>query len=183
MGGSSAVAVLQEAQLLEAQRRAAEKTLERASRRLADVTAEIERRRPSKQQRVRTEEWRSREYGQWPDEAAYWRQQEGYAYSRRRTELSAEQPARPPEKQPRGQADGPLTHWRYGLVGALQYWSNGSKTEAAQNLAALVKHLALQARRRCPPVTCPAHHNPTHSSVLCTGRAQSAHLSSRGGES
>ena len=43
-------------------RRAAENTLERASRRLADVTAEIERRRPSKQQRVRTEEWRSREY-------------------------------------------------------------------------------------------------------------------------
>jgi hypothetical protein len=62
MGGSSAVAVLQEAQLLDAQRRAAENTLERASRRLADVTAEIERRRPSKQQRVRTEEWRSREY-------------------------------------------------------------------------------------------------------------------------
>ena len=62
MGGSSAVAVLQEAQLLDAQRRAAENTLERASRRLADVTAEIERWRPSKQQRVRTEEWRSREY-------------------------------------------------------------------------------------------------------------------------
>lgn len=160
VGGSSAVAVLQEAQLLEAQRRAAERSVERARQHLAHVTGEIERRRPPKQQRVATEEWRSREYGEWPDEAGYWRQQEGYAYSRRRTELSAEQPARPAEKRPRGEADGPLTHWRYGLVGALQYWSNGSKTEAAQHLAALAKRLDLKASRRPLPRHAPRPPQP-----------------------
>ena len=63
-------------------------------------------------------EWRSREYGQWPDVAEYWRQEEGRVYGRRREKLSAEQSARPAEQRPRG-IEGPLQHWRYRLVGAL----------------------------------------------------------------
>ena len=38
--------------------------------------------------------------------------------------------ARPSDRRPRGQY-GPLDHWRLGLVGAVKYWSNGSKAEAA----------------------------------------------------
>ena len=71
MGGSSAVAVLQEAQLLEAQRRAAEKTLERASRRLAalpDAHAD-------KRQRAEPPAWAGREYASY-DTVEYWRQEE-----------------------------------------------------------------------------------------------------------
>ena len=71
MGGSSAVAVLQEAQLLEAQRRAAEKTLEGASRRLAalpDAHAD-------KRQRAEPPAWAGREYASY-DTVEYWRQEE-----------------------------------------------------------------------------------------------------------
>lgn len=44
---------------------------------------------------------------------------ESKAWARRRVELS-EKPARKAEDRPRGDRDGPLDHWRRGLVGAVQ---------------------------------------------------------------
>ena len=52
--------------------------------------------------------------------------------------------ARPSDRRPRGQY-GPLDHWRLGLVGAVKYWSNGSKAEAAIYIKSLVDRLQLQA--------------------------------------
>ena len=103
--GREATAVLQEAQLLRAQHSAAQRGVEKAKVRLERVTEELERRHSAKRQAVEAPEWRSREYGAWPDDAAYWRQEESRVYARRRQNLSAEVPARPADKRPRLQQE------------------------------------------------------------------------------
>ena len=175
--GREATAVLQEAQLLRAQHSAAQRGVEKAKARLERVTEELERRHPAKRQAVEAPEWRSRQYGDWPDDAAYWRQEEGCVYARRRQNLSAEVPAQPAHKRPRGEADGPLDHWRHGLIGALQYWANGSKAEAVHLIVSLIERLELQAPSACT-------HLPIVSSPLlmlaCTGADQATPLRGRG---
>ena len=124
-------------QMLQSKLVAAEKRLEEA---------QVEARRlglGAKKPRAVESEWKGREYSAW-GRVEYWRQEEGRIYNARRKKLS-DVAARPAEMRPRGQ-DGPLEHWRLGLVGALQYWSNGSKAEAAHYLTALIKHLNLQER-------------------------------------
>ena len=51
--------------------------------------------------------------------------------------------ARPSDRRPRGQY-GPLDHWRYGLVGAVQYWADGSKADAAKIIYNVINELELQ---------------------------------------
>ena len=143
-GGSSASAVLHEAQLLLAQKNGAEQRVRKAQAQLARAEHALEQREQSKKARVAEPEWRSREYGEWPDRADWWRQEEGRIYNARRQVLLAEKAARPVERRPRGK-DGPLDHWRLGLVGAVKYWSNGSKAEAAIYIKSLVDRLQLQA--------------------------------------
>jgi hypothetical protein len=136
---ASALLKLQEAQLLRAQHRAAQGRLERARAHLQQVTGQLYGSVPDEA----NAEWQAREYGEW-DNLEYWRQEEGRVYNRRRQELSEEKEARPAEKRPRGDRDGPLAHWRHGLVGAVQYWANGSKAEAADLVVSLVGELGLQ---------------------------------------
>ena len=95
--GREATAVLQEAQLLRAQHSAAQRGVEKAKVRLERVTEELERRHSAKRQAVEAPEWRSREYGAWPDDAAYWRQEESRVYARRRQNLSAVEEWTPPD--------------------------------------------------------------------------------------
>ena len=52
--------------------------------------------------------------------------------------------ARLPSEMPRGQRDGPLDHERHSLIGALQYWAEGSEADAAKLLASLIKRLELE---------------------------------------
>ena len=89
------------------------------------------------------EEWRSRPYAKYST-VEHWRQEEGRIYNRRRQELSRDAPARPAKKKPRGERDGPFNHWRHGLVGAVQYWANGSKAEAAELIFSLIEQFELQ---------------------------------------
>lgn len=62
----------------------------------------------------------------------------------RERELSNSVAPRLPSEFARGQRDGPLDHWRHGLVGALQFWANGSSGDAAKLVAGLVKRLGLK---------------------------------------
>jgi len=87
-GSASAAAMMQEAQLLLAQQRAAERGVEKAQASLAKARAELARAseaiaQPAKKQRVEPPEWQSREYSEWST-VEYWRQEEGRAYNRRR---------------------------------------------------------------------------------------------------
>ena len=88
-------------------------------------------------------EWRSRPYAQWSS-LRVWQSYEGELWARRRVELAAGKPARLPEQLPRGARDGPLDHWRRGLVGAVQDWVTGSKEDAVTLLLNLIKRLDLQ---------------------------------------
>ena len=57
--------------------------------------------------------------------------------------MDPDAPGTPAKDIPRGK-DGPLHHWRRGLVGAVQDWAVGSKANAVKIVAALVTHLELQ---------------------------------------
>ena len=37
-----------------------------------------------------------------------------------------------------------MDHWRCGLIGALQYWADGSEADAVQLIFSLVKELKLE---------------------------------------
>ena len=73
-----------------------------------------------------------------------WQRQESWLWSRRREPLQADKAGRKPEKMPRGHSDGPLHHWRRGLVGAVQDWAEGSKADAATLVLSLIKELELE---------------------------------------
>ena len=72
-----------------------------------------------------------RPYDEWKDPLSEFMRQEGMLWTRRRIELSEGVTARLPEEMPRGQ-DGPMYHWRRGLVFAVQDWAEGSKADAAK---------------------------------------------------
>ena len=55
---------------------------------------------------------------------------------------------------PRGQRDGPLDHWRTGLVGAVQYWAEGSRADAARLICSLINRLELKVPSRPPTPSC-----------------------------
>lgn len=99
--------------------------------------------------------YRSRPYGQWGT-VRVWLSYEGEIWNRRRVPLSDGKPARQPEQMPRGE-NGPLDHWRRGLVGALQDWAEGSKADAAKLVISLIKRLGLEvcaAHPSTPPSAC-----------------------------
>ena len=73
-----------------------------------------------------------------------WQRQESWLWSRRREPLHADKAGRAPEQMPRGRSDGPLHHWRRGLVGAVQDWAEGSKADAATLVLSLIKELELE---------------------------------------
>ena len=98
-------------------------------------------------------DWRSRPYGDY-DTVDTWVKREGEIWNRRRVELVADKPAREPAKLPRGARDGPLHHWRRGLVGAVRDWAEGSEADAANIIFSLIDELGLQV----PPPPCPRCH-------------------------
>lgn len=74
---------------------------------------------------------------------------EGEIWKRRRKEISADKPGRTQEQRfPRGERDGPLHHWRRGLVGAVQDWADGSKADAATLVFMLIEELDLEEELR-----------------------------------
>lgn len=93
------------------------------------------------------EHWSSREYANYST-VQYWRQEEGRIYHQRRRTLSDGIPGRLSKEMPRGNRDGPLDHWRCGLVGAIQYWAQGSNEDAATVVLAAIKRLGLEERIR-----------------------------------
>lgn len=67
---------------------------------------------------------------------------------------------------PRGQQNGPLHHWRRGLVGAVQDWAEGSKADAVRLVFSLIEHLELQvAPSTCLNLFLPAS-NPIGQSAI-----------------
>ena len=73
--------------------------------------------------------------------------QESIAWSRRQVQLSDSVPMPSHEQRRRGQ-EGPLDHWRRGLVGAVQDWSEGSREHAAHLVFELISRLGLTDRIR-----------------------------------
>lgn len=63
--------------------------------------------------------------------APKWKELEQKIAKARSVPLSIEVPARRPSEMPRGSRDGPLEHERHGMIGALQYWAEGSAADAA----------------------------------------------------
>lgn len=73
-----------------------------------------------------------------------WRELERKNADARAVRLSSHAAARMPSKMPRGEDDGPLTHQRHGLIGAVQYWAEGSAEDAAKIVSNLIKRLGLK---------------------------------------
>jgi hypothetical protein len=69
------------------------------------------------------------------------RRQEAHTHARRQRELGDE-PMPPAEQRKRG-ADGPMQHWRKGLLGAVQYWAAGSRAYAVHLLVEVTRHFRL----------------------------------------
>ena len=65
-------------------------------------------------------------------------------WGRRLEQLSADKPGRLPNEMPRGNRDGPLDHWRRGLIGTVQDWAEGSRADAAKLIHSLIHRLELQ---------------------------------------
>jgi len=119
---ASAFAILTEAQLLRARYRATEIKIAKAIAERERLRALIPEEQPQKRQRRREE---ARPYDEYTLQEFL--RQESWLWARRSVELSDEAPARLPSELPRGERDGPLQHWRRGLVGAVQDWAEGSK--------------------------------------------------------
>jgi len=66
-------------------------------------------------------------------------------WGRRLVRLSPDNPGRLPAEMPRGIRDGPLDHWRRGLIGAVQDWAEGSRADAVKLIHSLIHRLGLQA--------------------------------------
>ena len=96
--------------------------------------------------------WRSRQYADY--DLHTWRKLEGEVWDRRRVALSRDVPGRLPEQMPRGERDGPLHHWRRGLVGAVKDWANGSAADAVNILVKLIKELDLMIGFGLPNGVC-----------------------------
>ena len=76
------------------------------------------------------------------DEAEFKRQY-AWADGRRRVPLTDKAGRVAKDRFARG-AEGPLHHWRRGLVGAVQDWAEGSTEDAIHLIVALIKHLQLE---------------------------------------
>ena len=76
-----------------------------------------------------------------------WRRQESMHSKRSSQQLSDAVAMPPAERRLRG-ADGPLSHSRWGLVGNVQYWAEGSSECAAHLLMELISRLGLTDRMR-----------------------------------
>jgi hypothetical protein len=137
--------------------------MEKAAGEVARLEAAISERQP-KQQRTGARE--PRPYDGYRVEE--WQRQESWVWTRRRTELVADAPSRLPEAMPRGEKDGPMYHWRRGLVYAVQDWAEGSKADAAKLVLSLIKELELEVRplpglgRPIPSHPIPSHPIPSH---------------------
>ena len=109
---------------------------------------------PGAKKRQRIERSADEYWHEW--EPHMWRSLEMQSYVRRARLLSADAPARAPDKLPRGARDGFLHHPRRGLVGALRDWAEGSTADAAKMVFSLIEELELEVRRRsvCPAVQC-----------------------------
>jgi hypothetical protein len=101
--------------------RAADLRVNKATAERERLRALIPEEQPQKRQRRREEQ---RPYDQYGLEE--FQRQETWLWTRRRVELSDSARARLPDEMRRGEKEGPLQHWRRGLVGAVQDWAEGS---------------------------------------------------------
>ena len=94
--------------------------------------------------------WRSREYACY-ETVAKWLELETKVYVRRRVPLDPKKLGRSPEELRRGE-QGPMHHWRRGMVGAVLDWAEGSEADAATLVLMLIEELELQVlvRPRAP---------------------------------
>ena len=139
-GGEDALVHLMETSALQAEVRAAQRCVEKAQLELRRAEEALPPVVEPAQKRARQRE--PRPYDDWQPEE--WIRQEGWVWTRRREELSPDAAGRLPDKMPRGERDGPLHHWRRGLVGAVQDWAEGSMADAAKLVFALIKELHLE---------------------------------------
>ena len=131
--GAAAAARLMEAQVLHAKYRAAQLRFRRAEVDMRKAKALLPDAAEPQPKRARSGEPREpRPYEKWSDPLSEFTRQEGMLWTRRRIQLSEGVAARLPEEMPRGQEDGPMHHWRRGLVFAVQDWAEGSKADAAK---------------------------------------------------
>ena len=108
------------------------------------ATAEVERLRaliPEEQAAKRPRQREARPYDEYS--LKEFLRQESWLWERRRVALS-DALARLPAELPRGERDGPLHHWRRGLVGVVQDWAEGSRADAAKLVFGLIKELELE---------------------------------------
>ena len=128
---------------MRAKLRAATVRMEKASREVARWTAAINEEQRQPPQPADTLHWRG-----W--DLSKWRELETKAHDRRKVEISADNEGRLPSEMPRGARNGPLQHERYGLVGAFNYWAEGSKIDASKLVISLIKELELEVRAYLP---------------------------------
>lgn len=132
---STVFAVLHEAQLIRAKHRAAELRHSKAAADMAKYAEQIAELQPEKRQRTEEAPSPSQYWDGWSHKE--FKRQEAMIAARRDVELKKDAPARLPLEMPRGERDGPLDHERLGLVGSLQYWAEGSHTDAAKLVGVL----------------------------------------------
>jgi hypothetical protein len=167
--GKATLSRLKEAQVQLAKVRAAELRLARAQRDLDQAKAAMPAVEPQPKRARSGEPRQPRPYDEWKDPLSEFTRQEGMLWTRRRIQLSEGVAARLPEEMPRGQEDGPMYHWRRGLVFAVQDWAEGSKADAAKLVFALITELKLEVHPPRQPLAVLASPLPAPCRALSVG--------------